>query len=771
MEQVLALVDRFLRTQQTRADAAGSDRPTGYVLDRRAVRHERIALNSPLPSAQVRAPSSRSVDGEHARPRTGRRARQRATGDAARGRIEPRSGRLRGWSCRLGQDGRARGARRCLPSRRLLALGAAPSGVAAATLAAETEFRAGTLHRCSPRHGSRAASRAAACFSSTRPGWPTPAPSAIVLVPGRARRGEGGPVGDPGHFPPSARAGCSPRSRTQRRDRAPRQPPPARRARTPRARAPAEGAAATTLPTQPSRGRLYRRDRSRGGEGAARRRLVAGRLRRPGRQRDDRLPARRRRRAQRRRPHPPRPRRTARPRAAPPRLRDRARGRRPRPLHPQRPPPRDRQRQPRHRHRRRPRRSGRSRFELDDHRRLTLPARATSTPATSRTPTRSPATRPRGSRSSARSCSPTTDARSGSGATSPSPAPASRPASTRPRTSSSPTRRPTAPSPTVPVDRLAEALTRARGRDARPRRRHDADPTRPSAPRSPARPANSESNDWHSRRNAWTRPDSCTRRTATLAGLGVLGRARHGRALRDEIDAHEQTTRASRPGARPARPRAPRDARARVRARPRSAAARARPQPRADLGRGLGASGASTAGSSCESHVDADVALEPERPLHPDLDLHDPPQLPRPLDLQLPQPLRLTAGLAPQLVRERSRHPRQIRDRGHPRPQPRRRCAPRVAPRRRSSNPRRVPAGSATTFSSPIGVRSRSTGSSEATPRRPSGAAGRRASPPARRAPPPAAPRSRSRNEGQTSTPLVTSSVPRITRASPPIST
>ena len=41
-----------------------------------------------------------------------------------------------------------------------------------------------------------------------------------------------------------------------------------------------------------------------------------------------------------------------------------------------------------------------------------------------------------------------------------------------------------------------------------------------------------------------------------------------------------------------------------------------------------------------------------------------------------------------------------------------RRCAPRVAPRRRSSNPRRVPAGSATTFSSPIEVRSRSTGSS-----------------------------------------------------------
>ena len=104
-------------------------------------------------------------------------------------------------------------------------------------------------------------------------------------------------------------------------------------------------------------------------------------------------------------------------------------------------------------------------------------------------------------------------------------------------------------------------------------------------------------------------------------------------------------------------------------------------------------------------HVDAEVALEPEPALHPDLDLHDPPQLPRPLERQLPQPLSLTTRLAPELVRERSRHPRQISDRGHPQPPPPR-CAP-VAPRRKSSNPRRVPAGSATTLSSPNGVRSR----------------------------------------------------------------
>ena len=86
---------------------------------------------------------------------------------------------------------------------------------------------------------------------------------------------------------------------------------------------------------------------------------------------------------------------------------------------------------------------------------------------------------------------------------------------------------------------------------------------------------------------------------------------------------------------------------------------------------GARSSGVSTAASSCESHVHADVARDPQRPLHPELDLHDPPQLTRPLHRQLPQPLRLTTRLTAELVRVRSRHPRKIRNRRHPHPQPR----------------------------------------------------------------------------------------------------
>ena len=185
---------------------------------------------------------------------------------------------------------------------------------------------------------------------------------------------------------------------------------------------------------------------------------------------------------------------------------------------------------------------------------------------------------------------------------------------------------------------------------------------------------------------------------------------------------------------------------------------------------GARSSGVSTAGSSCESHVHADVARDPQRPLHPELDLHDPPQLTRPLHRQLPQPLRLTTRLAAELVRVRSRHPRQIRDRRHPHPQTRtdvlhRRAAAQIieAPPR----PRRL-------------------GNHVQLPHR--GAQPQDRLGPQRllidRQPPPvhalrlqlgSAAASRSglwkRNAGQTSTPLVTSSVPRITRANPPINT
>ena len=327
------------------------------------------------------------------------------------------------------------------------------------------------------------------------------------------------------------------------------------------------------------------------------------------------------------------------------------------------------------------------------------------------------------------------------------------------------------PEPDGPVDRLADALTRPAAEtlalDAATTR---PDPTERAALARQTRQLREQRLALEKERLDTTRQLHQTNRT--LAGLGVLGRARHGRALRDEIGEHEQTL------ARLDRELARLDRELRVTRERAFELARARPRlergltREPTLERGLGRERGLEPRDRAVSHrVDAEAALEPERPLHPDLDLHDPPQLPRPLDLQLPQPLRLTAGLAPELVRERSRHPRQISDRGHPRPQPR----PDVLLR----SPRA--AGHRTPAASPPARQPRSTHPSrcaaaaparrEATPRRRPGAAGRRASPPAHRAP--AASRSTfsERNEGQMSTPLVTSSVPRITLASPPINT
>ena len=120
-----------------------------------------------------------------------------------------------------------------------VAIGAAPSGVAAANLAAETGIPSGTLHRllAEARQRGGLPRRLPARRRRGRDGrhpHPHPRPPA-----GRARRGEGGARRRPG--PASRRRPGRPLQRdrrAQRRDRAARQPPPARRARTARARAP-----------------------------------------------------------------------------------------------------------------------------------------------------------------------------------------------------------------------------------------------------------------------------------------------------------------------------------------------------------------------------------------------------------------------------------------------------------------------------------------------------------------------------------------------------
>ena len=159
-----------------------------------------------------------------------------------------------------------------------VAIGAAPSGVAAANLAAETGMPSGTLHhllaqarqqgglpRALPARGRRG--------RDGRHPHPHPRP-----LRGRARRGEGGARRRPGPASRRRAGRAVQRDRgAQRRDRTPRQPPPARRARTARARpAPRGPQPRLPRPRRPARqaDRLRRPGR---GEGAAGCRLVAGR--------------------------------------------------------------------------------------------------------------------------------------------------------------------------------------------------------------------------------------------------------------------------------------------------------------------------------------------------------------------------------------------------------------------------------------------------------------------------------------------------------------
>ena len=254
------------------------------------------------------------------------------------------------------------------------------------------------------------------------------------------------------------------------------------------------------------------------------------------------------------------------------------------PLHPQRPPPRHRQRQPRHHQRRRPR-------AASDRGRARRPPPA-------HTPRPLPRRRPRRARLRAhRPQDPGAHARACVRARRRPPRAAGvglRRALARPRADPAlhdreraRARRATAPPRTREPLRPARRRPHpASGRDARDRRRDE--PTRTNR----ARRARRQSRQLIDQQLALEKEhlDTTRRRNQTdrrLAGLGVFGRARHGGALRDEISEHDQKLARLDRELATARPTAPPDARARARTRPDSTAARARPAPRARLGRTL----------------------------------------------------------------------------------------------------------------------------------------------------------------------------------------
>ena len=163
-----------------------------------------------------------------------------------------------------------------------VAIGAAPSGVAAANLAAETGIPSGTLHRLLAEARQRGGLPRQLPARRRRGGdgrHPHPHPRPLA---GGACGGEGGAGRRPG--PASRRRPGRPVQRdrrAQRRDRAARQPPPARRARTARARPPPRRPQPRLPRPRRPAGEADRCGRSGRGEGAAGRRLVAGRARRP----------------------------------------------------------------------------------------------------------------------------------------------------------------------------------------------------------------------------------------------------------------------------------------------------------------------------------------------------------------------------------------------------------------------------------------------------------------------------------------------------------
>ena len=276
--------------------------------------------------------------------------------------------------------------------------------------------------------------------------------------PRRAGRGEGGPGRRPAPAPAGRRGRALPRPlRPTRRDRAQREPPPARPVRTRALAQLRDGDPEPYLAHAARRGRLHVDDDAGSRQAAAARRLVADRRARPRRHRDARLPPRRRPRAQRRRPHAAQPGRPARARGARGR-RSRVPRRRPRPLPPQRRAARRPQRHPRnHRRRSTPRRStlqtdGGALRSLDERyvaEHLEHGYALTGHAAQGATVERAFVLAPRPGRTRR------------SGATSPAPAPAPRPASTSPTETLEREAHGREPDRPDPPARIARALARS----------------------------------------------------------------------------------------------------------------------------------------------------------------------------------------------------------------------------------------------------------------------------------------------------------------------
>ena len=189
-----------------------------------------------------------------------------------------------------------------------VAIGAAPSGVAAANLAAESGIPSGTLHRLLAEARQRGGLPRRCLLVVDEAGMADTRTLTDALFQVEHAAGKAVLVGDPAQLPAVGAGGLyaaivARNGAVELHDN--------RRQRDELERSALALAARRAKPRLPRpRRRAGQADgcrQSHRGEGAAARRLVAGRPHRPSGQCDDRLPSRRRRRAQRGRPHAPRP--------------------------------------------------------------------------------------------------------------------------------------------------------------------------------------------------------------------------------------------------------------------------------------------------------------------------------------------------------------------------------------------------------------------------------------------------------------------------------
>jgi hypothetical protein len=211
-ERVLSLVGRFIGMEQVAPVwPAAIGRPAVFSTAE-LLRHERAAIGLAAHSRHTRAPTvSRATIDQVVRERAATLGREQATMLRAAASSPDRV------VCVVGQAGAGKttalaALADAFQRNGFVAIGAAPSGVAAANLGARPASRPARSTASSPRRDAAAVSRGVAYSSSTKPEWPTPGRSPACSSRWSTLEGRPFSSATQPSYPPSALAASSPRS-------------------------------------------------------------------------------------------------------------------------------------------------------------------------------------------------------------------------------------------------------------------------------------------------------------------------------------------------------------------------------------------------------------------------------------------------------------------------------------------------------------------------------------------------------------------------------